>query len=172
MIGDCFLNGFTSYAVSCLSGRTASWQMRWVWGRPSSRSRCCPRSIMLASKALSWSLPPSPPSPTGRGSSPHGPTWTPSSTTAAWPADRWSSSMRCTARTRRWAYWFWLFYYNNFTDVKTCLMKIAIMLIGALDSRSVQVWRSHHNLWDDFIWLPGAEGDLLALCDYRWGSPP
>lgn len=90
--------------VSCLSGRTVFWQMRWVWGRPSSPSRCCRRCTPRASKALSWSSLRSPPSPTGRGSSPRGPTWTPSCTTAAWPADRWSSSTRCTARMIRWSY--------------------------------------------------------------------
>lgn len=145
--------------------------MRWVWVRPSSPSRCSLRYTLLVSKALSLLLLPFPPSQTGRGNSPPGPTWMPLSITAAWPVDRWSSSMRCTARMKRCLDKRWLLM-MNFTIWEAHVIMIFLDSAGSLDPWSIQVWRLDHNLWDDIVWLPRAERDLLALCYHWWSSSP
>lgn len=52
--------------------KTAYWQTRWGWERPSSQSPSCLRFSTWASVGPSSSSPPCPPSPTGRGSFAHG----------------------------------------------------------------------------------------------------
>ena len=145
--------------------------MRWVWVRPSSPSHCSLRYTLLVSKALSLLSLLFPLSPTGRGNSPPGPTWMPLSIMAAWLVDRWSSSMRCTARMTRLIDNWWL-PIINLTLRDAHLIPIILVSAGSLDPWSIQVWRLDHNLWDDIVWLPRAEGDLLALRYHWWSSSP
>lgn len=84
------------------SGRTVSWLMRWDWAKLSSPLPSCRRYIMWASMALSWSLPHCPQLLTGSENSIHGQKWTLLCTMAVWPAVRWFSNMKCTAKIHGW----------------------------------------------------------------------
>lgn len=81
------------------AGRTASWLMRWDWAKLFSPLPSCRKYITWASTAPSWSLLLCPPLLIGNESSTPGLRWILLCITAAWPAGRWFSSMRCTAKT-------------------------------------------------------------------------
>ena len=85
-----------------LAGRTASWLMRWDWAKPFSPLPSCRKYIMWVSMAPSWSLPHCPQLLTGSGNSTHGQRWTLLSTMGVWPAGRWYSNMKCTAKIHGW----------------------------------------------------------------------
>lgn len=84
------------------AGKTVSWLMRWDWAKLFSPLPSCRRYIMLASMVPSWSLPHCPQSLTGSENSIHGLRWILLCTMAVWPAGRWFSNMKCTAKIHGW----------------------------------------------------------------------
>lgn len=91
-----------SSLVFFLTGKIASWQTKWAWGRPSSPLHSSSKSSAWAFAAHSSSSPHSPPSQTGSASSARGLKSTWLSTTEARSAGRWFYNMKCTTEMNMW----------------------------------------------------------------------